>query len=149
MPIRLECAPAFNYARSPHTMTIIRDDCIPNCHQMKVLFKSESLSLDLRFVSESMMDNVPAPDINLQELDLREKGHLGMSACADLSLHEGQAVTFILRTPPATAPSTRITPNEEKAESLGVSLERKQHPLTVHIICTNTDGRISEWCYEA
>jgi hypothetical protein len=133
MPIRLECAPAFNYARSPHTMTIIRDDCIPSCHQNKVLFKSESLSLDLRFVSESMMDNVPAPQINLQELDLRKKGHLGMSACADLSLHEGQAVTFILRTPPA-APSPRITPNEEKAESLGVSLERKHHPPSAYTL---------------
>jgi hypothetical protein len=116
-------------------MQIIRDECIPNCHQEKVVFKSDTLSLDLRFVAESMVENVPSPTIKLQPLDLTKKGHLGLSAYADLELEEGQAVTFILRPPPAQVPSPKFMPNEEKAVSLGVSMESEHdfvHIFRVH-----------------
>ena len=104
-------------------MEIIPDESIPSCDQNKVLFKSESLNLDLRFVPESTMDNVSPPNVELYELDLTEKGHLGLSACANLELLEGQAVTFVLRTPPERSAPMRVFPTQEKAESLGVSLD--------------------------
>ena len=116
-------------------MQIVRDECIPSCHQEKVVFKSDSLSLDLRFVAESMMENVPSPEIKLEPLDLTKTGHLGLSVYASLELEEGQAVTFILRTPPVKVPSPQIMPDEEKAESLGVSME-SEHDL-MHIICVH------------
>ena len=126
MPIRVECAPAFNYARSSHTMEIIRDESIPVKDQSKVLFKSEALSLDLRYVPESTIEDVPVPEVNLRELDLTEKGHLGLSACVDLALTEGQAVTFVLRTPPDTNAPPQLAPSEQKAASLGVSMDRER-----------------------
>jgi hypothetical protein len=122
MPIRVECAPAFDYARCPHTTELVQDYSIPNTVQNKVIFKSPHLSLDLRFVPESSMDCVPLPKVEPHLLDLEKKGHLGPGACIHLELVEGQAVTFVLRTPPTrVSPQTR--PDEQKAEALGVSLE--------------------------
>ena len=135
MPIRMECAPAFNYARTPHTMDIMPDDSIPleeplptesqsHVHrQLKALFRASaasasginpkpshySMSLDLRYVAECSIDGVAAPKVKLTPLDLKEKGHLGMSVACDMELVEGQAVTFILRIPPSSAPPKQGT----------------------------------------
>jgi hypothetical protein len=103
----MQCAPAFNYARDAHTTTIIDDTSVPvslthnQTPQKKVLFESENLSLDLRYVveaSESCVHHPPVVDIST--LDLTSKGHKGLAAYASLELHEGQTVTFILRIPP-------------------------------------------------
>jgi len=103
----MQCAPAFNYARDAHTITIIEDTSIPvslthnQIPQKKVLFESENLWLDLRYVVEATEScTYPPPAIELSTLDLTSKGHKGLAAYASLQLHEGQAVTFILRTPP-------------------------------------------------
>lgn len=122
-PLRMECAPAFDYARAKHTMDIIPDDSHPGEGQNKVLFKSDHLNLDLRSLGEHTMECVDDPMVDLKILDLTPKGHLGLSACCDLDLEEGQAVTFILRTPPEAVPESKLTPTIEKAQSLGVSLE--------------------------
>ncbi|THG94157.1 hypothetical protein EW026_g7259 [Hermanssonia centrifuga] len=68
---------------------------------MKALFSSPDagLDLDLRYVPESNLESVPEPEIQLQLLDLTKKGHLGLSVYSEFCLTEGQAVTFILRTP--------------------------------------------------
>ena len=61
MPLRLECAPAFNYARSPHTMQIVLDSSIPHAADpcqpgsgaqphMKALFSSPEANLDLEAI---------------------------------------------------------------------------------------------------
>lgn len=103
----MQCAPAFNYARDPHTTTIIDDASVPvslthnQTPQKKVLFESENLSLDLRYVVEASESCIhPPPVVDLFALDLSSKGHKGLAAYASLELHEGQTVTFILRTPP-------------------------------------------------
>ena len=132
----MECAPAFNYGRSPHKTEIIIDSSIPspnpceyaspsaNTH-MKALFTSPeaSLDLDLRYVPDSSLENVPEPDIKLEILDLQSKGHLGLSVCCQFELVEGQAVTFILRTPPKHAYPDAVKPSKEKADQLGVPFE--------------------------
>ncbi|EIW81645.1 glycoside hydrolase family 15 protein [Coniophora puteana RWD-64-598 SS2] len=124
-PIRMECAPAFNYARDPHTLEFIPDDSQSKgrgTHE-KALFKSRDLDLDLRYVVESTLENVDDPKVRLKKLDLTGQGHLGPSAVCDLVLEEGQRVTFVLRTPPTKATKPNAVPTQEKAEELGVSLE--------------------------
>ncbi|KAI0071654.1 glycoside hydrolase family 15 protein [Panus rudis PR-1116 ss-1] len=131
IPLRVECAPAFNYARSPHTLKIVPDLSIPVSEanptpHNKAYFSSPEakLDLDLRFVHESSLSGVPEPEIELKPLDLMNKGHLGLGVCCDLTLEEGQAVTFILRTPPEHTYPDEARPSPEKARELGVPYEK-------------------------
>lgn len=109
VPLRMECAPAFNYARSKHTTAIVPSPSPGST--TKALFQSDGLTLDLRYVPENTMSNVPCPELELNLLDLSEKGHLGLGVQAEMSLQEGQCVTFVLRTPPsANAPPSAEDP---------------------------------------
>ncbi len=136
----MECAPAFNYARSPHITEIIADHSIPHPGdpsspsvnpQLKALFRSPvaDLELDLRYVVESSLDNVPNPEVTLDLLDLMNKGHLGPSVCSEFEMVEGQSVTFVLRTPPKHTYPGAAHPSKEKANELGVSFESKRRVL--------------------
>ncbi|KAI0042680.1 glycoside hydrolase family 15 protein [Auriscalpium vulgare] len=130
MPIRVECAPAFNYAMNEHKTTISDDSSIAglgngSSKQQKALFESADLTLDLRYVAEAVIDNVAAPSVDLKLLDLTRKGHKGPSVSADLLLEEGQVVTFVLRTPPVNE-EPQVDPTESHAKELGVSLEKLQ-----------------------
>lgn len=92
---------------------------------MKALFSSPEvdLDLDLRYVSESSLENVAEPEIDFRKYDLMGQGHLGLSVQSDFELVEGQAVTFILRTPLKHAYPDAVKPSKEKADQLGVSFE--------------------------
>ncbi|KAJ3823795.1 glycoside hydrolase family 15 protein [Lentinula raphanica] len=101
MPLLMQCAPAFNYARSTHTTTLLADDSFPSKTQhQKAVFESDALTLDLRYVTDSLLDNVRPPEVSLNLLDLSAKGHKGPAVSAEMILHEGQVVTFVLRSPP-------------------------------------------------
>ncbi|KDQ30187.1 glycoside hydrolase family 15 protein [Pleurotus ostreatus PC15] len=103
IPLRMECAPAFNYARDKHELNIEEDTSAPNHHpRQRATFHSKDLALDLRYVVESTVDNVAAPVVDLSPLDLSAKGHLGLAVTCDLNLTEGQCIAFVLRTPPST-----------------------------------------------
>lgn len=123
LPLRVECAPAFNYARDRHTTEIVVDDTVPFQIQNKVVFSSPNLDLDLRYVAESTIDNVPAPEVNLDLLDLSSQGHLGPATHCNLSLTEGQRVTFVLRIRPERDFHVQIKPTQAQADELGVPLE--------------------------
>ncbi|KAJ8519553.1 hypothetical protein ONZ45_g3503 [Pleurotus djamor] len=104
VPLAVECAPAFNYARDSHDTKIVPDTSASKHHdagRKKVAFTSKDLELDLRYVVESTLDNVPVPAVDFMLLDLSSKGHLGPGASCDLNLVEGQVVTFVLRIPPS------------------------------------------------
>jgi len=106
----MECAPAFNYARSIHKLEFQLDGSAdpatdlppsPNSNPSistpsttKALFLSPDakLNLELRYVPESLTEDVPRPQVQLKALDLRTKGHLGLSAYADMELEVGQSV---------------------------------------------------------
>jgi hypothetical protein len=76
-------------------------------------------------MTESPFDTDPLPVVDLKILDLQSKGHLGPGVCCDLSLTDGQIVTFVLRIPPAVGiKSTVSKPSLELAEKLGVPLDR-------------------------
>ena len=101
LPILVQCAPAFNYARSAHTTTVVDDESIDGPAQKKALFKSDELSLDLRYVAEcSASEGIHSPEVTLELLDLSAKGHKGLAVQSLLKMTEGQCVTFVLRTPP-------------------------------------------------
>ncbi|KAF8636238.1 hypothetical protein AX17_003723 [Amanita inopinata Kibby_2008] len=126
IPLVMECAPAFNYARSSHTTRIFNDDSIipgPGEPQKKILFESDELTLDLRYVAESTMDHVQPPEIALTSLDLSAKGHLGPASQATFSLVEGQCITFVLRhlTPQAAA---QIREAVNPYPNVGIPVER-------------------------
>lgn len=129
LPLRVECAPAFNYARDKHNTEIVVDDTIPFHTQNKVVFSSPNLNLDLRYVAESTTDNVPAPEVNLGLLDLSSKGHLGPAAYCNLSLEEGQRVTFAFRICPEEGFRAQIKPTQAYADELGVPLESTLNDL--------------------
>ncbi|KAH8078405.1 glycoside hydrolase family 15 protein [Cristinia sonorae] len=131
IPLRLECAPAFNYARSPHTLEFCPDLSIPGnetdpSHE-KAFFSSPeaNLDLDLRYVPDNSLPGVPDPDIKLQALDLSEKGHKGPGVFSELKLREGQSVTFVLRTPPDhNYPDAAMRPSVARANELGVAYDK-------------------------
>jgi hypothetical protein len=146
----MECAPAFNYARSSHQTSILPDDSVAdifphppstasvdnkvqdNKSHQKVLFKSDELTLDLRYIAECSADTVSAADasglrppvVDFAKLDLSAKGHLGEGVSCDLDLIEGQTVTFVLRTPPEKS-THRAKPTQEQADAVGIPLESK------------------------
>ncbi|KAG2128690.1 glycoside hydrolase family 15 protein [Suillus clintonianus] len=142
VPLRVECAPAFNYAQDPHATQIVPDDTVPHqfAKQNKVVFTSRPaaspylaagastsqnpLTLDLRFLSESLLDNVPAPEVTLETLNLSAKGHLGLAAQTELTLVEGQRVTFVLRIAPEQKGDGKPGVDAEQAEMLGVDFAR-------------------------
>lgn len=134
MPLRMECAPAFDYARAAHTTALVPDDSIPDITSptapsssphVKALFTSAALALDLRYVVDctAVTDAVRPPAVRLAKLDLRAQGHRGEGACADLALEAGQVVTFVLRVPPERAPPPQAKPTRAQAQALGVPIE--------------------------
>jgi hypothetical protein len=138
--MRVECAPAFHYALAEHRTSLIHDDSIPangehaSDKQKKALFESDELTLDLRFIAESVVDCVPPPTVELCTLDLRPQGHRGISISADLDLVEGQIVTFVLRTPPKATTehtsreqSTASPPIDEAQQLRGMSNRESNH----------------------
>ncbi|KAH8992022.1 glycoside hydrolase family 15 protein [Lactarius akahatsu] len=139
--LRVECAPAFNYALAQHHTSLVSDDSIPAVGgdaQKKALFESDDLSLDLRFIAESVIDGVPSPSVEFQTLDLRSRGHKGLSVSANLDLVEGQVVTFVLRTlPKETDEQDTSNPTSDKTQGSGVSLG--QHPSGVDHVRNRKD----------
>lgn len=120
VPLRMECAPAFNYARDAHTSSIVEDPTSIT-GLTKAVFDSEALKLELRYLVENTMDNASLPIVELKLLDLEKKGHKGPAVCADFSLSEGQCVWFIFRSPPSDG---RDAPTDLTAIARGPSQVR-------------------------
>ena len=74
-------------------------------------------------MAESYLDDVPVPTVDLELLDNQNKGHLGLSGCANIDLTEGQAITFVLRTPPEEPPVPQGIPKPSTAKEFRVTLE--------------------------
>jgi hypothetical protein len=112
----MQCAPAFNYARSTHITSIVDDESVPPNSdiplQKKALFESDSLALDLRYIAEGADGDGGVPEVVLEFLDLSQKGHKGLAVQSKLTLEEGQCVTFILRTPPTELKLTSTDEDE-------------------------------------
>ncbi|GAA5970813.1 hypothetical protein JCM11641_004464 [Rhodosporidiobolus odoratus] len=113
---QLECAPAFDYARAGH------ETQIDNGSNKATFTCPEHLNLDLRWVvdnGEHPKEGQEPPVIDMDYLDLSERGHKGLGVTAKFTLHEGQSVSFVLREPPradtsgtsGAGPETDTTPD--------------------------------------
>jgi hypothetical protein len=126
-----------------HKTSLVSDDTIPangenaSDKQKGALFESDELTMDLRFIAESVVDGVPSPSVDLQILDLTPRGHKGLSISVDLDLVEGQVVTFVLRTPKATKEHYNAGSTKEQFEQLGVSFDR-ECDFSYVFLCYNT-----------
>ncbi|KAF9258404.1 glycoside hydrolase family 15 protein [Marasmius fiardii PR-910] len=144
LPLVMQCAPAFNYAQSSHQTTIVDDPSAVNKNQKMAHFRSDALSLDLRWVGGAVLDSVSDPEVNLELLDLSRKGHLGPGVQAKLNLTEGQVVTFILRSPPKAMGTPSAT------ETGAVDTPRSPHdPLLTKVLVndlfTSTNRYWLDW----
>jgi hypothetical protein len=96
-------------------------------HENKGLFTSPSLSLDLRYLTNSDDHAVEKPKIELKTESFSDRGLLGDAITSEFTLEEGQSVTFVLREVGdwqyANEEHQRVAnPNAQRAEALGVSL---------------------------
>lgn len=136
VPLRVECAPAFNYGRDPHKTTIAEDDSAPITERgkKKVLFESKSLVLDLRYVVDATQDSVEPPrPVTFTLLDFSSKGHLGLAAYSDLTLTEGQVVTFVLRIPETPVPKAPLPPPVEHIHTHTVGSRQGVPPTVANV----------------
>ena len=65
----------------------------------------------MRYLAETTTEDVDLPVVHLTTLDLSAKGHKGLAIQAFVHLIEGQAVTFILRNPPANKAQPNLNPD--------------------------------------
>ncbi len=75
----MQCAPAFNYARSSHQTTILEDSSTLDSKQVRAVFESDELSLDLRYVPDTLLVRLP---LSIEDTHL---------------IHTTYRTTFILR----------------------------------------------------
>jgi hypothetical protein len=91
----------------------------------KAVFASPDLTLDLRYVTSSELENVPVPTLSLKPLELGQKGHKGQGVYTELIMEEGQVVTFVIRSPPQKAATSIAQPTRMQADRLGVDFDGK------------------------
>ncbi|ORY06481.1 glycoside hydrolase family 15 protein [Basidiobolus meristosporus CBS 931.73] len=97
--VKLECFPAFNYARSKHTTTVhVMQDARSEDHlgPWRVEFASPELTMDLRFTFDCGEHESPFWKYDIEE----REGMLGPGVSTTITLSEGQSITFILREVP-------------------------------------------------
>ncbi|CED85274.1 glycoside hydrolase family 15 protein [Phaffia rhodozyma] len=125
MTFRLECAPAFNYARDEHKLEIIEDDSQVDSgkyKKQKALFTSSDVTMDLRVVvsgenitseaaqTEAEQAKINAgtdggkefqgeggPEVIFKELDLSKDGLLSNAVYSEFEVNAGEIVDFIFR----------------------------------------------------
>jgi hypothetical protein len=163
---RMECAPAFNYARHEHTVETVEDDSsvsIDGLHT-KVVFKSRDLTLDLRHVCTHTSDTT-MPEVKICTERLANREMLGDAAVAEFTLGEGQVVYFVLRAMPEDANrgrewlATQSAIDIKKAEALGITptqfkeaahlLRPRDNPIMsvklLETLCSDTSHYWNSW----
>ncbi|CAG8587440.1 2067_t:CDS:2, partial [Paraglomus occultum] len=92
--LRVELFPAFNYARDEHTT---RFESYPNSKDVsddvRVIFNSNGLSLDLRYIVNAGEHEPP----NITWKKVTREWDLGPGVVAEFTLQEGQSIKFVLR----------------------------------------------------
>lgn len=112
LDFRLECFPAFDYARKAHK-TYLEDDenClkdpITGTYRKKAVFSTDDMTIELRSVTGCNANQVvegetPYPKVEFTLDTTTWPGHKGPGVVAEFSLLEGQTVDFVLREDPKT-----------------------------------------------
>ena len=93
----VEIFPAFDYAKSPHTVELLLAEHPPGCQESKtVTFSSESVKLQLDVTIDHGEENAESCPTVLFRKE-RRPGMLGEGVVAHIHLEEGQAISFVLR----------------------------------------------------
>ncbi len=117
MSFRLECFPAFNYARSKHSTTI--GNCRDNAGQQCVTFTcDDGMSLELAYTIDCGGHETECP---LVLFNKEQRDHLlGEGVTANVQLSEGHTITFILKQGVESSPSTWPKCDSQFVEKLKV-----------------------------
>lgn len=93
----VEIFPAFDYARAPHTTTVLLPEHPPGCPESKtVTFSSDNLKLQLDVTIDHGEENAAScPAVVFKKV--KRSQLLGEGVVAHIHLEEGQAISFILR----------------------------------------------------
>jgi hypothetical protein len=123
-------APAFNYCRDTHTTELVKDSSVnyDDQHDLKAVFKSKDLSLDLRYKVDASDASVGLPSFEFKKADYSDRGLLGEAIQADFELEAGQAIYFVLRQYKKFEYASQehrdvANPSEARAKSLGLDLK--------------------------
>ncbi|KAL1920219.1 uncharacterized protein VTP21DRAFT_1365 [Calcarisporiella thermophila] len=117
---RVECFPAFNYARDPHE-TIIEPYtttsicCNSFVGDQRTVFKSQGLVMDLRYFVRCGEGDKPHVELKLE--DRSHLGHKGKGVVAEITLRETQEIIFIFREVPPTALNSNLKDEGRPQES--------------------------------
>ncbi|TIC13498.1 putative glycosyl hydrolase [Wallemia mellicola] len=107
MQFSSECAPAFDYARSEHTVRLSNNDTVGHFDCMN------HIHVDLKYTVSKGTNNTPEPTVKMVISDVSERGFKGSAITSQFTLSEGQVVTFILSQRPI--PSSVAERNISKA----------------------------------
>lgn len=113
LDFRLECFPAFDYARKRHKTHLAPDTNAmkdPNTNEFreKAIFTSEDMVLELRAITgcnrvvEVAEGALKFPNVEFKIDKSTWPGHKGPGIVADFTLEEGQTVDFCFREDPQT-----------------------------------------------
>ncbi|KAI1736817.1 glycoside hydrolase family 15 protein [Xylaria scruposa] len=114
----VEVFPAFDYAREPHTTTILQQlKWADDCQSKTVTFhsKDEKLQLDV-CIDHGGDEPITGPSVNFEKV--QRKGMQGEGVVARVTLQEGQSISFILR---------RDIPNHVTSNITTAVLDSQQH----------------------
>ncbi|KAK4190493.1 trehalase [Podospora australis] len=97
MQLDVEIFPAFEYATEPHETVLLQDGCVPHAQQSKtVSFRSKNVNLQLDVSIDRGEDHADKwPIVKFKKV--KKEGMLGEGVVASIEVHEGQAVSFVLR----------------------------------------------------
>ncbi|KAK4237034.1 hypothetical protein C8A03DRAFT_45052 [Achaetomium macrosporum] len=97
MQMDVEIFPAFGYATEPHTTTILQEEGIPHSPKSKtVTFHSKTTKLQLDVsIDRGEDDHDICPTVRFKTV--KQPGMLGEGVVANISICEGQAVSFVIR----------------------------------------------------
>jgi hypothetical protein len=117
-PLDVEIFPAFDYARAPHTTEILMPTHLSSADESKtVTFASEGLKLQLDVtIDRGEDDGVTCPSITFEKV--KRPKMLGEGVVAHIRLHDGQAISFVLRDD---------IPNHVTQEVTTLVLDTQQH----------------------
>ncbi|KAI0460153.1 Six-hairpin glycosidase-like protein [Xylaria acuta] len=105
----VEVFPAFDYARGPHTTTILQQlKWADDCQSKTVTFhsKHEKLQLDV-CIDHGGDESMAGPSVNFEKV--RRSGMQAEGVVARVTLQEGQSISFILRRDIPDHVTTNIT----------------------------------------
>jgi hypothetical protein len=114
----IEVFPAFDYARAPHTTSVLQQvQTSSDCQSKTVTFHSEKEKLQLDVcIDHGGDDSMPCPRVAFKRV--QRPGMKGEGVVARVTLQEGQSISFVLR---------QDIPNHVTTDITTAVLDTQQH----------------------